>query len=126
MLADKSGVLGLDCLNEITDETQLLSGFISELRPLQEQLKTKNPIYFFGAKRNVSKMIRYCNERNIEVSGLIDNDPKKQGTKFEEYSVVSLESVNQDHLIVNSSGRFAIEVSEQMRNAGYRNFWNMA
>lgn len=124
-LLDLTPQFGLGRLLLCRNAQALKSQLLSELSQLQMLSNEKAPLYVFGAKLNATKMLRYCAELGIPVAGLIDNDSKKQARLFDGFRVYALQDVPKDAFIINASGRYAVEIGNQLHTEGYVNAWNM-
>lgn len=85
-----------------------------------EAVKSKE-IIIFGAGSLASKVIKECEENNILISYILDNDPSKQRAGFEGYVVKSPEEVklNERELIVIASS-YSVEIQKQLRKLGLK------
>jgi FkbM family methyltransferase len=137
-LQDDSGAINVRALNDLrklvsirpegglhrllcaVDVTTVTNGIEARLRSLRNQLSGTKGVYVFAAHRNAAKCVRYCQQLGFEVVGFIDNDKLKQGHDYLGRRVFSLEDVRQDAVIVNASGRYCVEIKQQLEQAGYR------
>lgn len=94
------------------------------LNTIRELLNTHSGLYIFGAKLNGKKCIDYCKNLGIVINGFIDNDPAKIGESFYGYKIFPLNSVNKNSIILNSSGRYSIEINSQLKNNYFLNSVN--
>jgi FkbM family methyltransferase len=76
-------------------------------------------VYIFAAHRNAVKCIRYCEKIGITIAGLLDNDPAKHGKEICGINVTGIDGIPKDAIIVNASGRYCIEINEQLDRLGY-------
>ncbi len=119
-LATMSPDGGLYRLLHESDVSTVLDELDAQLRPLGDRLRTGTGVYIFGAHRNAVKCVRYCNELGIKIAGLVDNDQSKQGQDFLGFKVFPLAEVPREASIINASGRYCVEINEQLQQSGYR------
>jgi hypothetical protein len=85
-----------------------------------DRLKKKN-VYIFGLNRYTESIIVRLNEKDIVVKGILDNDSKKQGEKFNGISIISPESdyLNDSDAIVLIDIKWTREVEKQLEKNGF-------
>lgn len=112
---------GLKNLLMTDSYSSLLEKLYSRYASIYDQLKDRQEVYIFGAFRNGIKTLEYCRQKNIKVIGFIDNDPAKQGTILEDKKIFSLDEIeDREAVILNSSGRYAVPINDQLRQAGFK------
>ena len=115
---------GLFKLLSLNDSKSVIDAVSNRLQALLARLTQVREVYIFAAHRNAPKSIRYCADIGIKVMALVDNDIQKQGKEYFGYSVVALNDVPKDAIIINSSGRACVQIKEQLERAGYS--WNLS
>jgi FkbM family methyltransferase len=103
----------------------ILTAIEGRLSKMRELLEAEKCVYIFAAHRNAAKCVHYCEKLGISIAGFIDNDKKKHGQKFQGKEILPLESIEKNAAIINSSGRYCVEIEKQLDMAGYRNNLDM-
>lgn len=87
------------------------------------------PFILFGAGGELSPLYKYLRNGNLDkcITGVVDNDPAKQGKFFLKHKIQSVEWLLQQPAmpILITSPHFAAEMAEQLRAHGLKNpvFW---
>lgn len=111
---------GLHRLLRATDATTITDSIDARLGRFRDRLTPGQKVYIFAAHRNAAKCVRYCQDLGLDVAGFIDNDKMKQGCEYKGLPVLSLEAVDRNATIINASGRYCVEINEQLLQSGYR------
>lgn len=85
----------------------------------RDQLAREKRAYVFAAHRNAAKCVHYCRSLGVDVVAFIDNDVSKQGSEYLGRQVLPLHVIPRDSVIINASGRYCVEINEQLRRGGY-------
>lgn len=82
-------------------------------------LNLKRPIYLWGTGSTAERNFQKLDEKNIAISGFIDNDANKHGKEFMGLEVCSLKKVmNQEPFIIISSTYYE-KISDKLEKRGY-------
>lgn len=115
-VASGSGMHKLLCASESIAVAKIID---SRLSPLKDSLEKSKKVFIFAAHLNGAKCANYCREQGIEVLGFVDNDSNKHGSMFHGIKVLSLREIDRDAIIINASGRYCVEINEQLLASGY-------
>ena len=92
------------------------------LGQLQMQLLTPNmKVILFGAGANTEEIARELLRRGVKISGVMDNDSRKWGSKILDYSVQGIEylkSIQINHHFIMITSMFFNEIEEQLDSLG--------
>lgn len=116
---------GIARLLQNVGNDEILKAIDARLSKVREVLEKNKCVYIFAAHRNAAKCVHYCEKLGISISGFIDNDTKKYGQKFHGKEIFPLESIEKNAAIINSSGRYCVEIEKQLDLAGYKNNLDM-
>lgn len=110
---------GLHRLLRATDATAITDSIDTRLGRFRNRLIQGKKVYIFAAHRNAAKCVHYCEGLGLEVVGFVDNDKLKQGRKYRGRQILPLEAVDLNATIINASGRYCVEINEQLQRSGY-------
>ena len=85
-------------------------------------------IYMFGTSKISNMIIGYLQEKNIVISGVIDNDKRKQGYEINGVTVYNpdiLKKRDIDQVIVLIASSYQEEMIDQLEKMGYVNNKNI-
>ena len=115
-LVPNGGIRKLLCT---PDAQSVLVGLDARLARFRDRLARKCEVYVFAANRNAAKCVHYCRQMGIDIVAFVDNDIAKQGREFYGRAILSLAAVPKDAVIINSSGRYCLQINEQLKLQGY-------
>lgn len=110
---------GICKLLRAPDAQSVLAGLDARLARFRDRLAREGKVYVFAAHRNAVKCVHYCQQLGIDLIAFVDNDPAKQGSQFYGRAVLPLAAVPKDAVIINASGRYCVQIDEQLRQQGY-------
>lgn len=110
---------GIQNLLRAPDARTVLARLDARLARFRERLAREGRVYVFAAHRNAIKCVRYCQQLGIELVAFVDNDISKQGSEFYGRPVLPLGAVPRDAVMINASGRYCVQINEQLRQQGY-------
>ena len=110
---------GVQNLLRAPDACAVLAVLDARLARFRERLAREGRVYVFAAHRNAVKCVRYCQQLGIELVAFVDNDTAKQGSEFYGRPVLPLAAVPRDAVIINASGRYCVQINEQLRQQRY-------
>ena len=113
-----SGMHKLLCANE---PTAIVKTIDTRLLPFKVRLEKSKQVYVFAAHLNGTKCVHFCQQLGLEVLGFIDNDTNKHGMTFHGVTVLPLSEISKEANIINASGRYCVEINEQLMASGYEN-----
>ncbi len=89
------------------------------INEVEQHLNTKQ-IYIFGAGIRGCCFLKFCDMRNLKISGFIDNDPNKKGGCIGEYSIYSFDEVfdKGKKIYVIISAETYLPIAEQLEKKG--------
>lgn len=110
---------GIRRLLQAANAAQIAASIDARLARFRDRLTREKTAYVFAAHRNAAKCVRYCRDLGVEVAAFIDNDKSKQGRDYLGREILPLDAVPIDAVIINASGRYCVEINEQLRRSGY-------
>jgi len=110
---------GLHHLLRTTDSKTVIDSIGARLDRFRDRLMHGGKVYIFAAHRNAAKCVHYCQDMGLDVVGFIDNDKMKQGCEYQGRRIYPLESIDPNAMIINASGRYCVEIKEQLLRSGY-------
>lgn len=108
-----------------TTYANVLAELECRLHDIRKLLETDKNVYIFAAHRNAEKCVRYCETLGINIAGFIDNDKNKQGQKYLGKEIFPLALIDESSVIINASGRYCVEIEDQLSLGGYKNILNL-
>lgn len=82
----------------------------------------KSKIYIWGAGRNGKRVLQILKTENCQVAGFIDNNPDKQGKKYEDIAIVSSKNIDKDYdfIIISIFNQDVVDtILCQLRTEGF-------
>ncbi len=110
---------GISMLLRADDADSVLAGLDARLSRFRERIARDKKVYVFAAHRNAVKCVQYCKKLGIDIIAFVDNDPVKQQKNFYGRDVLALADVPKDAVIINASGRYCLQINDQLRQEGY-------
>lgn len=110
---------GMQNLLRAPNAHAVLAGLDARLARFRERLASEGRVYIFAAHRNAVKCVRYCQQLGIEIVAFVDNDTSKQGSEYYGHPVLPLAAVPRDAAMINASGRYCVQINDQLRQQGY-------
>ena len=110
---------GIQRLLQANDSLAVSDAIDVRLSRFRDRLTQENKVYVFAAHRNAAKCVRYCQGLGLDVAAFIDNDKSKQGQEYLGRQILPLDAVAHDAVIINASGRYCVEINEQLCRKGY-------
>jgi FkbM family methyltransferase len=104
---------------------EILTNIENRLSKIRERLLKEKSVFVFAAHRNAAKCVHYCETLGLNIAGFIDNDTKKHGQKYFGKEILPLARVDKNAVIINASGRYCVEIEEQLDLAGYQTKMNL-
>lgn len=96
---------------------QRLSGY------MEAGLLINRYVVIFGSNESAERIMEFLGEWDIRVDALVDNNPKKDGTKLKGVSVSLPDKLlvpKQDHAVILIASRYYSEMATQLEKMGYQ------
>ena len=88
---------------------------------ISKNIFSNKKVYMFGTSKIASMIISYLDNNGVKLTGIIDNDPSKQGFSIAGFNVVSPETIKSfdENIIILIASSYQEEMVKQLKNFGY-------